>query len=122
MPRYSRELRKRYDNGELISDVDFIRLVLDKANEESDKSLGERLAYRGIKALSDLEKSTSSSGQYFDITEIRRRAKLQNNQSPTSGLWVWDDAHGCGIIEKKPRERKYRVKAEFLSAVVQVIK
>lgn len=120
MPNYAKDLRQCYNEGN-ISKKELISRVCNRAKEESKKRQGsKKLAIRGVRALFELQRTNPM--KFFPIKEIYQKAGINPEQTPTSGLWVWDDEHGCGIIEKGERRREYRIRKEFLGVLQQVLK
>ena len=120
MPKYARDFRKSYDRGE-ISATEMIKQVYDRAKAESEKTKEhQQLAIHGIRALFALTKNTVHE-KSFSIKVIFQRAGIDPEQTPTSGLWVWDDDHGCGVVEKAEGKRRYWIRDEFLSPLQKVL-
>ncbi|MBL7166926.1 MAG: hypothetical protein ISS55_10665 [Dehalococcoidales bacterium] len=110
MPKYAVDFRKAYDRGE-ISGIEMIKRVYDKAKAESEKTKQhQQLAIRGIRALFTLTEN-AFSGKPFPFSEIYNEAVFGPiPQTPSSGLWVWNDDHGCEIVGKNRGERQYWIK------------
>ncbi|MFH1382705.1 MAG: hypothetical protein ABIH70_07415 [Chloroflexota bacterium] len=120
MPKYARDFRETYNGGK-ISAATMIKQVYDRAKAESDKTKDpQRLAIRGIRALFALTKNTVHE-KSFSIKTIYQHAEIDTLQTPTSGLWVWDDDHGCRIVGKAEGKRQYWIKDEFLTPLQQVL-
>jgi hypothetical protein len=47
------------------------------------------------------ELQSTNPNKFFPIGQIYQKAGINPKQTPTSGLWVWDDEHGCGVIQKE---------------------
>jgi len=120
MPKYARELRKSYDRGK-VSATEMIKQIYDRAEAESKRTKEpQKLAIRGIRALFELT-SNAVHEKSFSIRVIYQKAGINPEQTPTSGLWVWDDVHGCGVVGKAEGERHYWIKHEFLNPLQEVI-
>lgn len=123
MPQYARDLRDKYDRTDK-SDLDKLNMIksaYDTAKKKSaQRADKQQLATRGIEALFQLQKS-AARGKFFPISGIYQKAKINPIQTPSAGLWVWDEKHGCGLVEKKGGVREYRIRDEFLSTLGQVL-
>lgn len=120
MPKYARDFRKAYDRRE-VSATKMIKQVYDKAKAESEKTKEhQQLAIRGIRALFALAKHTVHE-KSISIRDIYQQAGIDPRQTPSSGLWVWDDDHGCRIVGKPEGKRQYWIKDEFLNPLERVL-
>jgi len=121
MPKYARDFRKAYDRGE-ISTTEMIKRVYDKAKVESEKTKQhQQLAIRGIEAMFALTKNAFHE-KSFSFKEIYHKAGFDLiPQTPSSGLWVWDEDHGCGIVGKNEGKRQYWIKDKFLNPLKKVL-
>ena len=97
MPQYARDLRREYDEGKM-PEFELVRRVLNKARGESMKNKGEMLAPRGITALNKLSKMKGPQEPAI-MNEIYQQAQIERSQTPSVGLYVWNDI-GCDVIEK----------------------
>lgn len=125
MPEFARQLRQRYDMKHMPA-TEMIKCVYDQANKESIKQAKSRnekpqkIATRQIKALLKLS-NEQGHGKFYTFKEIYEEAGLNPEKPQCSGLWMWDEIHGCGIVEKAEGVRQYRIKGEFLAPLQKVL-
>jgi hypothetical protein len=118
MPIYAEEARKRYDRKE-ISAEEMIRQVYTKAKDWSDKhSQPQHLANRCIQALFKL--TNSSHQKYYFSKDIFEEIKMEINQNPQFGFYVWNYT-GCGIVNEANDPKRYGIKDEFLNPLKKVL-
>jgi hypothetical protein len=113
--KWAKILRRRFDEHEIPTKSELIRLVL-TTGEENVKNGGNSQYWvtHGINALLDLT-DIRDIGHMISNKEIRLKTGFEGKpRSP--GMWAWDK-RGCEVVENINGYRYFRIKPDFYNAI-----